>query len=86
MESGEELEVVMVEVLVGRGRVITRKTGKMWERRTQQDRKPHMAAIKATSLSPKMKLIRPESTHRDRSRELNANSYIISIAGSASNS
>ena len=49
VESGEELAVVMVEVLVGRGRVITRNTGKMWERRTQQDRKPHMAAIKATS-------------------------------------
>ena len=49
VEFGEELAVVMVEVLVGRGRVITRKTGKMWERRTQQDRKPHMAAIKATS-------------------------------------
>ena len=46
VESGE---APAVDVLVGRGRVITRKTGKMWERRTQQDRKPHMAAIKATS-------------------------------------
>ena len=44
-EACSELAVV----LVGRGRVSTRKTGKMWERRTQQDRPPQMAAIKAMS-------------------------------------
>ena len=42
-------ELEIREVLMGRGRVITRKTGKMCERRTQQERKPQIAAIKATS-------------------------------------
>ena len=44
-EDGKEVTLV----LVGRGRDMIRKVGKMWERRTQLERKPQIAAIKATS-------------------------------------
>ena len=51
-EAREELAEELLPVgrlLLGQGSAITRNTGKMLERRTQQERKPRIAAIKTTS-------------------------------------
>ena len=49
--ASEELaeELLPVGRLLGQGSAITRNTGNMLERRTQQERKPRIAAIKTTS-------------------------------------